>query len=221
MIKKVWVGILTGFLLILLSAPIEIFADSNMVIDMFDGDDNSVDKQNEGKTTETKNAQKNDSEDTGTGELVFNLVKMVFALFLILVLIYILLKFLNKRNKLLNQVKALENLGGISVGPSKSIQIVRVGSKLFLVGVGEDVQLLEEIEDEQLKAEILNSYEQQSSMKPGNIITSFQQKLTKQERPSKESSGDFQQLFSSELEKLKLNRKKLMNKHAEKEDYHE
>jgi flagellar protein FliO/FliZ len=215
------VGILTGFFIILLSTPIEIFADGNMVSDMFNEEDNSVDKQDDGKSMETKDVEQKDTQESGNGALIFNLVKMVFALLLILVLIYLLLKFLNKRNKLSNQVKALENLGGISVGPSKSIQIVRVGSKIFLVGVGENVQLLEEIEDEQLRDEILQSYEQQSSMKAGNFFTTFQQRLTKQEGESKDSSGEFKQLFSSELEKLKLNRKKLMNKHAEKEDSHE
>lgn len=53
------------------------------------------------------------------GSLLFDLIKMFFALLLVLALIYLLLNFLNKRNKLFQKIKTLENLGGISVGQNK------------------------------------------------------------------------------------------------------
>lgn len=42
----------------------------------------------------------------------------------------------------------MQNLGGISVGSQKSVQLVKVGNSLYLVGVGEDVNMLKEITDE-------------------------------------------------------------------------
>lgn len=194
-----------------------------MVSDLYgdESNDKSNVEEQENPPVIDNNEESTENEDTGNGSIVFNLIQMVFALFLILALIYLLLKFLNKRNKLFTQVKALENLGGIAVGPSKSIQIIRVGSKLYLVGVGENVQLLEEIEDEQLRKEILNSYREQASFKPDNLLSIFQKNSSRSTTTSNSNKNDFKNLFSGELEKLKQNRKNLMNKHTEKEDNHE
>ncbi len=217
-----YVGILLGLVVILISSPLNIHADG-MVSDQYndDSNDSSEKEQNDNSPVTDTEEESPESEDTGNGSLVLNLIQMVFALFLILVLIYLLLKFLNKRNKLFTQVKALENLGGIAVGPSKSIQIIRVGSKLYLIGVGENVQLLEEIEDEQLRKEILNSYKDQATFRPDNFLSIFQKNSSQDTESSSSNKNDFKNLFSSELEKLKLNRKNLMNKHTEKEDNHE
>ncbi|MEN2766437.1 flagellar biosynthetic protein FliO [Ornithinibacillus xuwenensis] len=232
MSKKFGLGILLGLFLLLISSPSDVYADGDKVSDMWD------------ENTDVSEEQKSDSPDTNSDEdgqvsipnqedtpqvepesdnggLAFDLIRMVFALLLILALIYLLLKFLNKRNKLFNQVKTLENLGGIAVGPSKSIQIVRVGSKLYMIGVGENVQLLEEITDEAMKEEILKSNEEQTNFTAGNILNIFRQNREQSSTKSKKSGHDFKQLFSNELEKLKQNRKNLMNRHTEKEDNHE
>ncbi|MEN2464562.1 flagellar biosynthetic protein FliO [Ornithinibacillus sp. FSL M8-0202] len=212
-------GILLGLLLFLIVSPLTVFADGDMVIDQYD--DNQDQNKQESEEESPVNLSPNQSISSDNGSLVFDLVKMVFALFLILALIYFVLKFLNRRNKLFNQVKALENLGGIAVGPSKSIQIIRVGSKVYLVGVGENVQLLEEIEDEGMKEEILSSYNQQSDFKPENLLSLLQRKDKQTNENTNDTNANFKNLFSNELEKLKENRKKLVNKHTEKEDIHE
>jgi flagellar protein FliO/FliZ len=233
--KKMGLGIILGLLLYSLFNPTAVLADDGMVIEMFEKNKEGVSEEDDIESPDT-NLENNDNQDgnppeeqsesddeTDNSALVFDLIKMAFALLLILALIYLLLKFLNKRNKLFSQVKTLENLGGISVGPSKSIQIVRVGSKLYLIGVGENVQLLEEIKDQIMIDEIMQSFDEQSNFKAGNFLSVFQSK-TNQSRSStvpNKSKSEFKQLFSTELEKLKQNRKSLMNKHAEKEDNHE
>nr|WP_245251401.1 flagellar biosynthetic protein FliO [Virgibacillus litoralis] len=144
---------------------------------------------------------------------------MFFALLLVLGLIYLLLKFLSKRNKLFQQVKALENLGGISVGPNKSIQLVRIGSRIFVIGVGENVEMLQEITEEEAKKEILHN-NASNEVETKSILTSiFQQKSGSDE--ANQSKKDFKNMFSSELNKLKQSRTKLINQRKQKEDKHE
>lgn len=153
-----------------------------------------------------------------TGSLVFDIIKTVFALLLILALIYILIKFLGKRNKLFNQVKALENLGGISVGQNKSIQIVRIGEKVFIVGVGDNVELLQEIDDEDLIHDLLHS-DVQGDFQVNDLVRSiFKQKTDKNDRLNEEPQQKFKSLFSNELEKLKENRLTIKNQQKKKED---
>ena len=153
-----------------------------------------------------------------TGSLAFEIVKMVFALVLVIALIYILIKFLSKRNKLSNSVKALDNLGGISVGQNKSIQIIRIGSKLYLVGVGNNVELLQEITDEEVKKDILLSKERATDDFPGGALITTLFPIKKDAKPET-TEINFKKLFSKELENLKQNRNKMINQH--KEDTHE
>ncbi|MGJ9458870.1 flagellar biosynthetic protein FliO [Oceanobacillus sp. CF4.6] len=174
-----------------------------------------------GESADISNEENNNDLLTDTesiGSLAFELVKMFFALVLVLALIYILIKFLNKRNKLFNQVKALDNLGGISVGQHKSIQIIRIGNQLYLVGVGDNVELLQEITNEEVKKDIMQSSERKNAEFPGGaLLTSLMP--NKKDASNDSSESNFKMLFSKELENLKQNRTKMINKH--KEDTHE
>jgi flagellar protein FliO/FliZ len=161
------------------------------------------------------------SNESSTGSLVLNILKTIFALLLILLLIYLLIRFLSKRNKLFNQVKTLENLGGISLGQNKSIQIVRIGDKAYLVGVGDNVELLQEIDDENIINELLQSNDQSDFQVNNFVQTIFKQKTSNSSKPSDEPQHKFKNLFSNELEKLKENRETVKNQRKKKEDHHE
>lgn len=172
-------------------------------VDCPEMEDNLVERENE--NIEVTNSSSNFP--------FLNLIKTGFALFIVLAIIYILLKFLSKRSNLFQQVKVLENLGGISVGQNKSIQIVRVGDKLYLVGVGDNVELLEEITDEKLKTEVLSKQLDDDNKSTKYLNNIFGQKKNHQKQ--------FTQYFQNELIKLKESRKKIMDHRTNKEDRHE
>ncbi|MFD1360350.1 flagellar biosynthetic protein FliO [Lentibacillus salinarum] len=168
----------------------------------------------------TENDEERDAADSpGTGSLLMNIVKMIFALLLVLGLIYLLLKFLHNRNKRFQQVKGLENMGGVSVGPNKSVQVVRIGSKVFLIGVGENVQLLEEITDDETKKELVHNDHSDDHQAAGGLAALFQSKNT--EKNAGDGNDDFKRLFSTELEKLKQTRRSLLHQSTQKDDRHE
>lgn len=169
---------------------------------------------------EAGNQQENtpavDSADSAAGgtSTFLNLVKLALALVVVLGLIYVLLKFLNKRNRLFQQVRAMENIGGIALGNNKSVQIVRVGEKVYMLGVGDNVDLLTEIKDEQTIKEL--SEQDQKEIKASallaNILPSRKQQEDKQQedKPEQnESASNFQNLFKDELAKLKQSRNRL------------
>nr|WP_304654759.1 flagellar biosynthetic protein FliO [Sporolactobacillus sp. STSJ-5] len=58
--------------------------------------------------------------------------------------------FVAKRSGRFAQVTALKNMGGVSLGTNRSLQLIRVGDEVLVVGVGETVQLLKEINDPQV-----------------------------------------------------------------------
>lgn len=211
-----------GIIILLFSAGFSGLVEaSNKVSDCLDGTADCEEELEPASSNESEMEQDESTADIeNNGSLLFDLVKMFFALLLVLALIYLLIKFLSKRNKLFHQVKALENLGGISVGQNKSIQLVRIGTKVYLIGVGENVEMLQEITDDEIKKDLLHrESNEEKDFSAGALLTSFlQTKSDGTNRKGDQSKHEFKNLFSNELEKLKQNRKNIIKQQNQKED---
>ena|SRR5699024_451250 len=153
----------------------------------------------------------NDSFKAST--LFFNIVKMIIALLFVLALIYIILLVLRKRNKLMQNHDLLQNLGGISLGQNKSIQLIRIGSHIYVVGVGEHVELMLEITEAEVLEALLATDNNAEEV-------SFLQSLLPRSKGKLEQSSQFINQLNDELSKLKKNREELLDKAAEKDDEH-
>ena len=70
--------------------------------------------------------------------------------------------FISKKTKSYQKANFIENLGGTNLGSNRSIQLVKVGNRVLIVGVGEDIQLLTEIEDEAERKQLLVEYNQEN-----------------------------------------------------------
>lgn len=145
--------------------------------------------------------------------LFFNIIKMVVALFFVLALIYIILLVLRRRNKLLQNHDLLENLGGISLGQNKSLQLIRIGSHIYVVGVGDHVDLMLEITEREVLETLLNA-------ESSNEEIPFLKSLFTKEKTKVEDKHDFMSQLDDELNKLQKNREKLVHKAVEKDDEH-
>lgn len=75
------------------------------------------------------------------------IVKVIFFLGVIILLFFVLIKYIAKKNKGTMFGNSIRSLGGVPLGQNKSIQIVEVGHSLLVVGVGENIQLLDKIND--------------------------------------------------------------------------
>lgn len=122
----------------------------------------------------TKDEKKdiNDTEtDADTNEIapasesfsLWGFIKVFLAFIFVLALLIAVLKFLNKRNVKYQQNSVVRNVGGISIGAQKSVQILQVGNRLYMVGVGENVQLLKEVSDEEEIEQILSHYDEKQT----------------------------------------------------------
>ncbi|SDL73800.1 flagellar biosynthetic protein FliO [Sediminibacillus halophilus] len=178
------------------------------------GTTNEDDSESDGK-------QDNQIEpaDKSSSGLFFYFIRLLLALGLVLALIYFLLKFLNRKNKMYQKVRALENIGGIALGPQKSLQIVRIGGKLFVVGVGDNVEMLSEITDEATKEELMKSDGEGSDLNPVTFLTSVMGKgKNTADTTGEEKQQHFSALFQSELDKLKQGRKRLIERRQNKDE---
>lgn len=90
-----------------------------------------------------------DINDLSQDQSLFGIFFQLFiALAVIIFLIYALIRFIGKRSQSYQTHRTLQNIGGVHVGSNRSIQLVRVGERVLVVGVGETIQLLKEIDDE-------------------------------------------------------------------------
>ncbi|OKP79031.1 flagellar protein [Paenibacillus helianthi] len=99
----------------------------------------------------------------GTGNNLLNLLNVIFVLAVIVVLIVLLIRFLGRRNQTLMSGRSIRTLGALGLGPNKSIQIIELGGSLYLIGVGENISMMDKITDPAEVALIISAFEDQTS----------------------------------------------------------
>lgn len=204
--------IFLSLLVFIFSFTVNTYAETGYVDDCLENPKNCEEPlEPEPETNEAENELL--EQEPKTGSLFFEIVKVVFALLLVLALIYIFLYFLKRRNKLGTRIKSLENIGGVSVGQNKSVQLLRLGDHLYLIGVGEDVTLLQKIEEKSLIEEIMRERdENKADFTTGPLLSSI---LQKKDENKREKPDNFKSLFNQELNSLKKNRKNIIDRHKE------
>lgn len=145
-------------------------------------------------------------------------IKIFLALLFVLGLLLFVLRFLNKRNLNYQQNSMIQNLGGQSVGAQKSVQLLQIGNKLYIVGVGENVQLLQVITDPEEIEGILALYNEKlgnttASPYIAELFNKFRTKGTAEKQPA-----DFSELLDKRLSQIKQQRSDELESWKEKEN---
>lgn len=208
--------LLTILVVLLLIAPFSLPVYANSVLDCLENEADCEEEQ----TNVNESADETDDVNVAGGKtfqstsLVFSILKMIIALLFVLSLIYGIVLILRKRNRLLEQNDIIENFGGITVGPNKSIQLIRIGSHVYAVGVGDHVDLMLEItEPEVIEALLEKKHKEKQPALFGQLF--------QRERKSKKDQDEFFNQLKQELNKLQSNRSKLLYSDEKKDDEHE
>lgn len=191
------------------------------VSDLFNKDpktDTSTDTD-EDKVTPPADELTTDKKNVGTS--AGDYIKTLFALVFVLGLLFGLLKFVNRRNKLYDKNRLMKNMGGISLGQQKSIQLVVIGESYYLIGVGNDIRLLKEITDPDEIDKLAEFYAGDRSEVATGILNRILAKATRKTKSDSnvttEESPDFSTIFQSRLEEMKEERKRHISRLTEKE----
>ncbi|MGG1686911.1 flagellar biosynthetic protein FliO [Pseudalkalibacillus sp. NRS-1564] len=67
--------------------------------------------------------------------IFFLLIKLVFYTIVVVGLIYLLIRFLSKRQQKLQHHSVFTQIGGTPLGNNKSVQMVKVGDSLYMLGL--------------------------------------------------------------------------------------
>ncbi|MDR7072152.1 flagellar protein FliO/FliZ [Fictibacillus barbaricus] len=167
--------------------------------------------KSDGSVKQAKNDTTNQSE---SGSTFFMLVKLIFMLGIVLAILFIVLKFIQKKSVSFQDGKNLQSLGGIGVGQNRSIQLIKTGSSVLVVGVGDTITLLKEVTDE---AEVKSMMDQHAVQNVSTVASQLKDRLLKQkETHIQNGSSDGQTvLFKNMLNSL-MNDRKEQRKNVEK-----
>ncbi|GAB6988925.1 flagellar biosynthetic protein FliO [Paenibacillus pini] len=157
-----------------------------------------------------------DTSLPSTGSNALYLMYVIFVLIIIVGLIIILIRFLGRKNKTWFSNRSVRTLGTVGLGPNKSLQIIEIGNKIYLVGVGEDIRLVDKISDPDEVALILASFEQESANQVGSLspfIANMISKLRKQKVVSEdielEDTSSFHEVFDDKLRRMSSRKEKM------------
>lgn len=87
------------------------------------------------------------TEASSSGDTFWMLVRVVFVLIVIIGIFLLIMKVVAQKNKMFQSARSIKSIGGLGLGPNKSVQVVQVGRSLLVLGVGNDVELVAKIDD--------------------------------------------------------------------------
>lgn len=172
--------------------------------------------QETGQSKGEKQGSQTQQSEVGktVGVTIWDFLKMIGALVFVLALIYFLLRFVNQKSRSYQQTKLIHHLGGTPLGGNRSVQMVKVGDRVLILGVGENIQLLKEIDNDEELARFVDHYDQQMEqmLQPQDVITKIMGKWKKKEAQRSGEQDPFKQVFESKLSEMKQSRKQAISK---------
>jgi flagellar protein FliO/FliZ len=150
-------------------------------------------------------------------DLAGTFIKVIVTLAVIVGLIVLLIRFLAAKNKRWSGERSLHVHAGVTLGQNKSLQVVEIGDAVYIVGVGEDITLLDKIDDPERAEALLSSLELKPSAAAGTAVAAMAQLLGRFRKPKPEepaveswqSNEAFRDLLSQKLKGIG-NRKETM-----------
>lgn len=113
----------------------------------------------------------------------------------------------------------MENLGGMNLAPNRSIQAVRIGEQVFILGVGDSVEIITEISDPSTKSALIQKNKHQG-MEQAFPLDKWLGKWKKDKgKEESTSTVQFQQLFEKQLKDMKEKRKNASRQDQEGRDH--
>lgn len=209
-------------ILLIGSLPIVTYADDDPAKSVSDWYGKDKDSEEESPTVIDKDEPAADRTQDGAavGLSWWDYVKTLLALLFVAGLLLALLKFINRKNRMFDQHRLMKNVGGLSLGQQKSIQLVVIGESYYLIGVGDEVRLLKEITDPEEIAALESYFDEDELHSPPGVVDKLLTMLPLGKGDSSTESGqpaDFKKMFTSRLDELKAERKKHLDRLAEKE----
>ena len=141
---------------------------------------------------------------------VWDLLWVLLALVVVIFLMYLSVKFLSNKNKSFLSPKGIRSLGGIGVGSNSSVQVLHISGRIYIVGVGQQVTLLDKETDPEVVADIIENFSttnQTNFVSVKDWISNLRRDKQQEDKDvynadwNSENTSSFENLLQSKLDK--------------------
>lgn len=115
-------------------------------------------------------------ENGSSPSLFPSFIKFIFSFILVIGLLFVLLRFLSKRNMFQTRGPVI-HLGGQHLGKDRSLQILLIGQTIYIIGVGEEVTLVRTISQGEEYQHLLEIVENQPEIPQPSWLPKDSKKL--------------------------------------------
>jgi len=142
-------------------------------------------------------------------------VKMIFSFGIVIGLLYLVLYWIKRNGNSFNKNSLITSLGGTSVGSNKSVQIIKIGNSLYVVGVGENITLLKEIQDSD-EIQVIEQKSEQRYQAEIKVSKWFQHVMNNENKNLNTTKDSFKNLFNQQVQSIKGKKNSLLTRIDEK-----
>jgi flagellar protein FliO/FliZ len=136
-------------------------------------------------------------------ELWAGFFQVIIVLIIIIGLILIMVKLLSQKNRFWLGNRTVRPLGGVQLGQNKSLQLVEIGRSIYVIGVGENVNLLQRIDDEEEVRLVLESLAGPSDSRTGGKGWMWlKERFGLGESEPEHPTASFQEIFHEKMKKV-------------------
>jgi len=212
--RKILFLALLSFLMVIvpLNNTVSFAAQSSPTVNQCLGQQNSSKCDDNSKK---RSQQDISSIDKPSNLTFFDYIKMIFSFLFVMGLLFLVLYWIKRNGTSFSKNELVKSIGGKSIGSNKSVQLLKIGSSIYVVGVGENVTLLKEIDEEEEKALITKQFEDKfnNDLK----VPKWLEKFTNRDgNVDKKQTQSFQSLFKEQLSSLNERKKSLLSNLGEK-----
>ncbi|MHA6484388.1 flagellar biosynthetic protein FliO [Paenibacillus sp. strain BS8-2] len=152
-------------------------------------------------------------------DLLGGMVWVIVSLAIVITLIVLVIKWLSNRSRAWGSNRSMRSLGGVALGQNSSMQVVEIADRIYVVGVGETITLLDKFEDPEQVAAVIAALAKQTegSWNPKDVtalIRRWRSGKTEEKQPNDErwnESASFQQLLQNKLSQQSGRKEQLEN----------
>jgi len=211
--KNLFLALLSFLMVIVpLNNTVSYAAQSSPTVDqLFDHQKSSKSDDNSKKRSQ----QDNSSIAKSSNLTFFDYIKMIFSFIFVMGLLFFVLYWIKKNGTSFSKNELVKSIGGTSLGSNKSVQLLKIGTSIYVVGVGENVTLLKEIDEEEEKALISKQFE--DKLNNDLKVPKWLEKFTNRDvSVEKKQTQSFQSLFKDQISSLNERKKSLLSNLGEK-----
>ncbi|GAE29258.1 flagellar biosynthetic protein FliO [Alkalihalobacillus hemicellulosilyticus] len=219
--KARWVGVIV--LIIWGMMPLSVFAENQVssdecsVTQFINGECQELDEPSpSAEEPEAGQVDETIFPETNTFAMF---AQTILALAFVIILLYVLLRFVGKRSQSFRSTQILQSMGGVPLGGNRSVQIVRVNDRILVVGVGESIQLLKEITDPEEVNKMMSQQQQtmESFDQPIDKVMSWFRKDKGSLEANSTNHDAFKQLLTKQLGEVSKAQKKVHDEVRERD----